>query len=109
MGEKLRVSKEEARRVSVKLAEMEADRAALERQTENDADVTADRVRAAGQRITELQGKLNQVLGWATCPSLHRRCCRVPASASGVYNLSVNCNVALSVYSLTRMGHRKGR
>ncbi|CAM9903980.1 unnamed protein product [Pylaiella littoralis] len=58
MGEKLRVSKEEARRLSVKVAEMEADRAAMERQTENDADVTAERVRAAGQRITELQGLL---------------------------------------------------
>lgn len=56
MGEKLRVSKEEARRHTAKLAELEADRAAMERQAENDADVTAERVRAAGKRITELQG-----------------------------------------------------
>lgn len=36
---------------------MEAGRAALERQAENDADVTAERIRVAGQRITELQGE----------------------------------------------------
>eukprot|EP00752_Nemacystus_decipiens_P012773 g11312.t1 len=57
-GEKLRVSKEEVRRLTNKVAELEADRAAMERQAENDADVTAERVRAAGQRITELQGLL---------------------------------------------------
>ncbi|CAM9783522.1 unnamed protein product [Scytosiphon promiscuus] len=56
VGEKLRVSKEEARRLSVKVTELEAERAGMERQAENDADVTAERVRAAGKRITELQG-----------------------------------------------------
>lgn len=56
MGEKLRASQEEAKRLSSKVVELEADRAAMERQAENDADVTAERVRAAGQRITELQG-----------------------------------------------------
>lgn len=56
MGEKLGASKEVARRLSVKLTEMEADRAAMEKQAENDADVAAERVRATGQRITELQG-----------------------------------------------------
>lgn len=56
MEGKLRVSKEEAKRLSTKVAELEADRAAMERQAENDADVTAERVRAAGQRINELQG-----------------------------------------------------
>ncbi|CAM9940379.1 unnamed protein product, partial [Ectocarpus sp. 13 AM-2016] len=56
VGEKLGASKEEARRLSAKLAEMEADRAAMEKQAENDADVAAERVRATGQRITELQG-----------------------------------------------------
>lgn len=56
MGEDLRGSKEEARRVSAKLSELEAERAGMERQAENDADVTAERIRAAGKRITELQG-----------------------------------------------------
>ncbi|CAM9214818.1 unnamed protein product [Ectocarpus sp. 12 AP-2014] len=56
VGEKLGASKEEARRLSVKLAELEADRSAMEKQAENDADVSAERVRATGQRITELQG-----------------------------------------------------
>ncbi|CAM9333373.1 unnamed protein product, partial [Ectocarpus sp. 4 AP-2014] len=56
VGEKLGASKEEARRLSVKLTEIEADRAAMEKQAENDADVAAERVRATGQRITELQG-----------------------------------------------------
>lgn len=58
VGEKLRVSKEEARRFSARLLELEAERAGMERQAENDADVTAERVRASGQRITELQGEL---------------------------------------------------
>lgn len=58
MGDKLRVSKEEARRVSARVSELEAERGGMERQAENDADVTAERVRAAGQRITELQGEL---------------------------------------------------
>ena len=40
----------------MKLAELEADRTAMEKQAENDADVSAERVRATGQRITELQG-----------------------------------------------------
>lgn len=62
MGEKLRVSKEEARRLTAKLSELEAGRAAMERQAEDDADVTAERVRAAGQRITELQGGENNAL-----------------------------------------------
>lgn len=56
-GEKLRVSREDVRRFTVKLEKLEAERAGLERQAENDADVTADRVRAAGKRITELQGE----------------------------------------------------
>lgn len=38
------------------MTELEAERAGMERQAENDADVTAERVRAAGQRITDLQG-----------------------------------------------------
>lgn len=56
-GEKLRVSREDVRRLTAKLEKLEAERAALERQAENDADATADRVRAAGKRITELQGE----------------------------------------------------
>eukprot|EP00904_Undaria_pinnatifida_P010558 jgi/Undpi1/6632/HiC_scaffold_20.g09111.m1 len=58
VGEQLRASREEVRRSSAKLSELEADRAALERQAENDADVTAERIRVAGHRITELQGLL---------------------------------------------------
>lgn len=57
VGEQLRASREEVRRSSAKLSELEADRAALERQAENDADVTAERIRVAGHRITELQGE----------------------------------------------------
>lgn len=56
VGEKLKVSKEEVRRLSTKVSELAAERAGMERQAENDADITAERVRAAGQRITELQG-----------------------------------------------------
>lgn len=85
MGEKLRVSKEEARRLSVKVAEMEADRAAMERQTENDADVTAERVRAAGQRITELQGKQTKrwdgAIAQVCTDGCWCWCCWVPALA----------------------------
>lgn len=62
MGENLGASKEEARRLSAKLTEMEADRGAMEKQAENDADVAAERVRATGQRITELQGIAKVVL-----------------------------------------------
>ncbi|CAM9212001.1 unnamed protein product, partial [Laminaria digitata] len=58
VGEQLRESREEVRRCSAKLSELEADRVALERQAENDADVTAERIRVAGHRITELQGLL---------------------------------------------------
>lgn len=57
MDEKLRVSKDDLRRISSKLSDLEAEKAGMERQAENDADVTTERVRAAGKRITELQGK----------------------------------------------------
>lgn len=56
-GQEARTSKEEAKRLSAKISECEAEKAAVERQAQSDADVMAERVRAAGQRITELQGK----------------------------------------------------
>lgn len=62
VGEQLRGSREEVRRCSAKLSELEADRVALERQAENDADVTAERIRVAGHRITELQGEGRKIV-----------------------------------------------
>ncbi|CAM9533036.1 unnamed protein product, partial [Sphacelaria rigidula] len=55
--EQLRMSKEDARQLASNLTDLEAAKAGLERQVESDADVTAERVHAAGKRITELQGK----------------------------------------------------
>lgn len=56
--EKLRNSKDDFRRISSKVSDLETEKNGMERQAENDADVTTERVRAAGRRITELQGLL---------------------------------------------------
>lgn len=62
VGEELRVSKEDVRRASSMLSDLESEKAGMIRQSESDADVTAERVHAAGQRITELQGKQNNAM-----------------------------------------------